>query len=208
MSFVPWIPFAARTFLEAIVQPDWNVFEWGSGGSTIWLAQRTNHITTVEHWTRYRDLLMADLNKTGLVNVDLLFIEAQPGRIHVHPEMDHPDNYFGRPYDQSYDNHNFKAYACAIDRFPARAFDLVFVDGQARSSCIKHGMPKVKLGGYLMADNSDRTQEFGSSFDLFQTTGVNLLWERYDFWGKGPDYTEGLGNVPWSCTIWRRTLNE
>ena len=45
---VPWFTYPAIDFLDGIVKPEWNVFEWGSGNSTLWWASRVESVTAVE----------------------------------------------------------------------------------------------------------------------------------------------------------------
>lgn len=196
MNPVPWIPFTAREFLEPYLHSEMRVFEWGSGGSTLWFAQRTKHVTTVEHWDRYHNLLMKDLQDHDIENVAVHFIVAEQGRIHAHLDVDHPDNYFGHLYDQNYDQYNFRTYVEIINQFSVHHFDIVFIDGQARSACLKHGRSRVKPGGFLIFDNSDRKRHFRFAQDYFNS------WEPHVFLGRGPDYG-GTGS-PWECTIWRK----
>src|SRR5262249_26106778 len=46
---LPWMPFPAIEFLETLLTPDAKVFEFGSGGSTIFFAARVCELVTVEH---------------------------------------------------------------------------------------------------------------------------------------------------------------
>ena len=48
------------------------------------------------------------------------------------------------------------SYATFIDSFPDHSFDLIVIDGRARAACIQHAIRKVKKGGYLLIDNSER----------------------------------------------------
>ncbi len=45
---VPWITYAAIDFLDGIVKPEWNVFEWGSGNSTLWWSSRVKSVKAAE----------------------------------------------------------------------------------------------------------------------------------------------------------------
>jgi hypothetical protein len=45
---IPWFTYPAIDFLDSVVRPDWTVFEWGSGNSTLWWAARTAHVVSVE----------------------------------------------------------------------------------------------------------------------------------------------------------------
>jgi hypothetical protein len=46
---IPWITYPAVYFLEQRIRPEMTVFEFGAGNSTLWWAERTRHVTTVEH---------------------------------------------------------------------------------------------------------------------------------------------------------------
>ena len=44
----PWLHPEVIRYLDAILRPDWTVIEHGSGGSTLWLAQRAKAVTAIE----------------------------------------------------------------------------------------------------------------------------------------------------------------
>jgi len=46
---LPWITYPAIDFLSNRVDPDWDIFEYGSGNSTLWWADRANQVTSCEH---------------------------------------------------------------------------------------------------------------------------------------------------------------
>jgi hypothetical protein len=45
---IPWITYAAIDFLDSIAKPDWNVFEWGSGNSTLWWSGKVKSVLAAE----------------------------------------------------------------------------------------------------------------------------------------------------------------
>ena len=45
---VPWFTYPAIDFLDGIVEKEWSVFEWGSGNSTLWWADRVASVVAVE----------------------------------------------------------------------------------------------------------------------------------------------------------------
>ncbi len=51
---------------------------------------------------------------------------------------------------------SFEKYVRSIDRFIDKSLDLVIIDGRARLSCITHALKKIRPGGYLMLDDSER----------------------------------------------------
>ena len=87
---------------------------------------------------------------------------------------------------------SFVDYARLIDDYADESFDLVAVDGRARCACVWHARAKVKPGGYLMLDNSDRP---------FYDPARQYLsdWEKRDLFGPGP-YVDRF----WGTTFWRR----
>ena len=50
----------------------------------------------------------------------------------------------------------FRNYVWQIDPFPDNYFDVVLIDGRARSSCIAHSSRKVKTNGILILDDAER----------------------------------------------------
>ena len=46
---IPWNTYPFLSFIEQRLKPGFNVFEYGSGNSTIWYAQKVKSITAVEH---------------------------------------------------------------------------------------------------------------------------------------------------------------
>lgn len=50
---VPWLPYSVTAFLTFRVRKDVNVFEFGSGNSTLWWAQRAARVIAVEHDPSY-----------------------------------------------------------------------------------------------------------------------------------------------------------
>jgi hypothetical protein len=46
---LPWITYPAIEFIKRRIQPSMSVFEYGSGGSTIWWSNRVREVISVEH---------------------------------------------------------------------------------------------------------------------------------------------------------------
>lgn len=161
----PWFVMGSITYLEDefLENPyhplTFRAFEWGSGGSTIWLSQRTKSVVTLEHDREWVEQTQAELDKYGIQNVSLIL----------------------RALDQGYVEH--------IDGFPNEHFDLILVDGRRRSDCLRHAVPKLKCGGALVLDNSERAE--------YQEAQKPIAHWWHQTWDSG--YTEG-----WSTTVWRK----
>jgi len=70
------------------------------------------------------------------------------------PNPADPDSYASS--DSKYEGQFFHKYVTFIDRFPDGYLDLILIDGRSRPSCFKHAVPKIKPGGYIEWDNTDR----------------------------------------------------
>jgi hypothetical protein len=80
---LPWYTYAAISFLEARLQPDMHVFEYGTGHSTLWYASRVAKVVSVEHDPSWGQLI----SKEAPANVSIV-LEAEPAsyvqEIHRH----------------------------------------------------------------------------------------------------------------------------
>ena len=189
---IPWVTFEARSFIEMILTTKSIVFEYGSGGSTVFYSRRVQRVVSVEHDEHWFNLVKACLGEERITNCDYSLVPPEPAAGFHNP----PDNIEGYvSSDEAYSGLTFRSYAASIDRFPDRFFDLIAVDGRARPSCVAHALRKVKVGGYLMLDNSERPH---------YRKGKDLLsgWERRVFFGPGP-----YNAYFWETTIWKRVSN-
>lgn len=181
---IPWYTWATVHWLESWLRPDMRVFEWGSGGSTLFFAARCAQVISVEHDRELVPPLFQRLQASGL---------HHKVTFHICP----PDDYYLPEYesqDPHYaSTHNFKHYASAIDQYPDGHFNFVAVDGRARPACIKHAIPKVAPNGVLLLDNAER---------YYYTAGVDLIPAD---WTMVCMYDHGPGNwYRWLTNIWLR----
>jgi hypothetical protein len=145
---LPWIAFPAIDFLESRSLRGARVFEYGSGGSTLfWLRQGAAHVVSIEH-----DRAWFDAMRKRVTGVDLRLVPPES----ANTTADRADPAAYASDDPAFAKHRFRAYVQQIDTFPDASLDVVLVDGRARPSCVVHAAPKVKPGGLLILDNADR----------------------------------------------------
>jgi hypothetical protein len=148
------------------------VFEYGGGGSTLWLEDRGAIITTVEHdesWYRQLTVQLAP-------GAELLFRPpAASGSVTsvIVPGF-------------------FDKYVAAIDEQPDRSLDFVIVDGRSRVACAGRASQKVKPEGLLLIDDTDR-ERYGPVIEMLRT------WERHVFTGLKPGQRFPAQTSVWRC---------
>lgn len=143
----PWISSKARKWLDSYLKHDMVVFEYGSGGSTLFLARRVKKIVSVEYQLLWFLGVLFALWRRGITNFELHLARPERGK------------YLKANYMSSDPNLNyfsFKKFVTTIDQYPDHYFDLVFVDGRARNACIRHSISKTKHGGFILLDDSKR----------------------------------------------------
>lgn len=173
-AHVPNWPYTATHYLALRLRPKAVVFEYGGGGSTLWLARRVKSLTTVEHHPDWFTRIDQELTRSGTKNCVLL-LRA--------PRMSAPasNGTAGEraDYRSSLEEGTFEDYVKAIEPFPDGHFDVVLVDGRCRPACLLHAARKVLPGGLLVLDDSHRERYQGAMASL-------RSWARKDFCGIKP----------------------
>lgn len=177
----PWMTFTAIDWLSEKVQKDLHVFEFSSGGSTLFFVDRGVKLISVEHdplWYENVRAILSNDKYLSRCDYRLIVPEITSGIPFA------PSKRFSKP------NADFNRYAQAIDEFPDGTFDLISIDGRARVECARHSIKKVKRGGFVVLDNSDR-DDYKEIFEIL------AAWKRNDFYGMGP-----YNYAPWQTTVW------
>jgi hypothetical protein len=117
------------------------VFEYGSGASTLWLARRCEHVTSVEHDAGFARATSALLARD---NVEVRIVEAER-------DIATPRTPSGR---SGYERCDFSAYVDSIA--DGGRYDLVVIDGRARTACLARAPEFLRPGGMIVFDNSSR----------------------------------------------------
>ncbi len=145
---MPWMNYEAVANIQKSITSNSLVFEYGSGSSTRYWISTGCKVVSVEH-----DKIFFQQMKDALADkCEYKLIEPEPSALINVKSHESPESY----KSSDFENHSFEAYVRAIDIYPNDYFDLVVIDGRARPACIKHAVPKIKRGGILVLDNSDR----------------------------------------------------
>lgn len=146
---IPWLTKSAVCFLDGFVKEGMKVFEYGSGASTIYFTKKDVILYSVEHDRKWYVNVIAKVpevnSKINLILREPLLIESNLLKSSV---LSNKDNRFI--------NHDYRDYSEAILDHPDSFFDLILIDGRVRLECLKNSLPKLKVDGLLVFDNSDR----------------------------------------------------
>jgi len=154
---IPWFSYAAIDFLKEFVQSDMTVFEYGSGGSTLFFAERAKSVVSVEDNERWFDMVSKRLQQKSIRNALLKF--------------------------QPFDFRNPKGFeqSAYLNAIPDGPLDIVVIDGseewtQVRPICFEKAEAHVREGGIIVLDDSWRypglrQNNRARSHRIFQSVG-------------------------------------
>ncbi len=137
----PWLTAEAIRLLATMLRPTDHGAEFGSGRSTLWLARRCAHLTSVEHDESWHASVSAVLAGEGITHVDL----------QCHPR-DEPDASGDR-----------SSYAGAAQCLGDESIDFALVDGVYRDYVALFLLPKIRPGGMLIIDDVQRYLPWSST---------------------------------------------
>ena len=152
----PWITYRATNFLSKNLPNNAKIFEYGSGGSTLYYSKKAENLISVEHDKSWYKILQAELKKRKVENCLYLSRPSKKSKDSLH-------EYFNSWREQEV---SFKDYVEAIAGYKDDSFDLVSVDGRSRVACVKEAYNKVRSGGLILLDNSDRKDYFSAHLFL------------------------------------------
>jgi predicted O-methyltransferase YrrM len=131
---LPWLTPTAISILTTCLLKSDTGLEFGSGRSTLWFAQRTEYLTSVEHDPAWHARTLMQLDEKRLQNVNYWLREREPD-----------DGHEGLT----------SGYVKVTDTLALDSIDYVLIDGLYRSACACCSIDKLKAGGMLIIDNAN-----------------------------------------------------
>lgn len=173
---IPWLTFDAVPVIEEFVRPGMNIFEYGSGSSTLWWSKLGASVISIEHDEHWFNVLSSYITPSDNIQLQLIRADTVPCNTNATPD----DPYGYRTQHYGFENATFKAYVSSIDYYPDSYFSVILVDGQARPSCIRHALPKLRSDGLLIIDNANVDTYLAKTMPLLQAL------RRVSFKGLAP----------------------
>ncbi len=132
----PWLVQDAIFFIEEWLNDDMKGFEFGSGRSTKWFAERVSfYFSTEGNFEWYKKSI--ELNNENIKKGKCEIVFKDVG-------------------DQiKIDDKKVQSYSSSLSKFKDSFFDFGLVDGHYRIECIYNSKSKIRPNGILIIDNSD-----------------------------------------------------
>jgi len=159
---LPWFSYGAIDHLRQVVRPEHEVFEFGSGGSSVFLARRARSVHCVENDAAWHAVVTARASALGLSNLHCA--------LHAFGDAE-AAHFKDLPYFRALEN---------------RQFDIIVVDGfcgfttgtygELRPHCFRLALAAVRPGGLIVVDDYWMYREFAAlapqaKLRIFESTG-------------------------------------
>ncbi len=128
LTDTPWLHPAVVAYMDLLIQPDWRICEFGSGGSTLWFAKRAKYVLSIE---TNREWWEKVVEQTKHCYKSVVFLEDE-GKFNKH-------HFTGRK-----------------DKFDLLLVDGEPVED--RGSWLDHAEEIVRPGGVVVLDNAHRPE--------------------------------------------------
>lgn len=154
----PWLSPAANALLSTLLLPSDHGLEWGSGRSTVWLARRIGHLTSMEDVPRWHARVSVQLRSSNIENV----------AYHLTPRPSEDDGAWSSDY------------VGVASSFPDQSLGFALVDGSAREYCAASVIPKIAPGGILVLDDTNGYFDYPSRSPASRA-GLgpkNIVWKQ------------------------------
>lgn len=177
----PWITHDAIAALSTLLKPTDDGLEFGSGGSTVWLARHSRSVRSVEAFDHWYELLNKRLAGEGVTNAIVELVSASQ-------------------LGYRSDAHR-TAYVNVFPDIADESLGFVFVDGEYRDESALRGINLLKPGGVLVLDNAN----------TYLPSSTPVPWKVREptspQWKKFMQLTEGwrriwTTNSVWDTAIW------
>lgn len=167
---LPWWTLDSTSLVDEFLsaRPGARVFEWGSGASTIWLEKRAAEVFSVEYDPEWAELMQT------IVGPGTTVVQVSASN-DTHPKV--PSGMWGHK------GLDYSAYVAAIDAVEGE-FDLIVIDGRARTACLDKAVERLSPDGVIVFDNTNRARyqraldSIDSRFETTTTSGLTpaLPW--------------------------------
>jgi predicted O-methyltransferase YrrM len=177
----PWITQDAIAALGTLLKPTDDGLEFGSGGSTIWLARHSRSVRSVEAFDPWYEPMQKRLADEGIQNATLELVSA--------PAL----GYRSEAHRSAYVN--------VFPEIAAESLGFVFVDGEYRDEAALRAITLLKPGGVLVLDNANTYLPSASPVPWKVREPISAQWK--EFVARTADWRRiWTTNGVWDTVIW------
>ena len=157
---LPWMTYPFIKFIAEKLQPSHNIFEFGSGSSTLFFAPRVQKVVALESNKKWREIMQIKQQNLGYKNIEIVLME---------------DALQNQEYEK------FASRQKKSSEISQEKFDFIIIDSLKRFACAQNSITALKPGGAIILDDSERPH-YKKIFNFF----ADLGFQKQDFFGIAP----------------------
>jgi hypothetical protein len=180
----PWLTRDAISILSSVLRKSDNGLEYGSGRSTLWFAQRTNSLISIEASRVWYDRVSGAIRNLGISNTFYKYIPANPELL---------DDPYRVPYIE------------ADNRIACESLDYALIDGFYRDECALRVVDLLRPGGLLILDNANRFIPHVTRSPFSVATIPTRFWSEF-LLRIATSRLIWTSNGIWDTAVWFKTL--
>jgi hypothetical protein len=173
MSIIPWMHEGVVNMLKNVLSSDTKILEFGSGNSTLFYSKYTNNIYSVEHDKTWYNKISKKLDNKIVYKLIEIDYVSKPST------------------DLKFYNSNSVEEIFEMN-IPDEYFDIIIIDGIHRVNCAYGSIKKLKKGGILILDDTNRIENPVSDGSYMPIKNLVKDWEEHIFrtpgGGRNTDY--------------------
>lgn len=173
-NFIPWMTYEAIKNLKEILTTKDSIFEFGCGTSTIFFAQNTKLVISIETNRNWFEIICKKIRTLKLTKIEFKISDS-----------------FKKLYDDIFiygnviillleNGQNNNLYQKTVNQFNKK-FDYVIIDSLKRLECCHESISNIKDNGIIILDDSQRNS-YKKIYDFFNKNGYKFT----EFWGIAP----------------------
>lgn len=86
-EILPWMSVSTVEFLEQVLTKEMEVFEFGCGGSTVYIYKRVKSMISIEHDSRWKDFIQRQCDENNNLIINLVDGEDFPDAILAYDKL-------------------------------------------------------------------------------------------------------------------------
>jgi hypothetical protein len=170
---IPWFTYASIDFLKNRIQKTHHIFEYGSGGSSIWFSKHAQSVDSVEHHEGWYNKIIQLAKPLPNLKVSLVQLKKN------HQSLEYAILAFIRD-DEG--NNNYINHVNTTEK----KYHIVIIDGLFRNDCLVACLSNLTKDGIIILDNTNYSKELDFGIKFMRQEGFKQL----DFWGMIPIFEQ------------------
>nr|WP_293839978.1 FkbM family methyltransferase [uncultured Arsenicibacter sp.] len=160
---IPWLTYPLLEFIKPRLNKSMNVYEYGSGNSTLWFSNYVGSIESIEHDKKWYELIKSKLPDNATI---------------TYRNIDKVGNYEELTFMSILESTEYSEHIL----MSKNKYNIIVVDGVNRNNCILQATKKLTKDGVIILDNLEYKDQVFEGLEYLKNERFKVI----EFWGISP----------------------